>query len=317
MKKLNYLSAMLFIIVAFTYCNNNNDETEFNAPTAAEFAEIRQNFLDGITKSQTFDGAAGLNYTSPKGVVVSIQNLTLNSQLVTGNVQLRYIELLDIGSIALANKPLLGSNSSGTVSPLVTGGEFFIDVTQNGTRLDGYAELQVPVEYTKGADPDDMRLWTMDDGDEWGIWEEGQGEIWRDGKGATDHYNCYFPFQWTNIDWLYSLPGVKTQIRVRVPEGYDNHNASVYAAYFSMPGTLASFDAYDAEGKYFTEHYGLAPVGFKMFVIFVSGDAQTKQFVYATKPVTIEANQYVTFTAADLHSATIQQVIDAINGLYD
>ncbi|MDR3180645.1 MAG: hypothetical protein LBT61_01785, partial [Prevotellaceae bacterium] len=68
---------------------------------------------------------------------------------------------------------------------------------------------------------------------------------------------------------------------------------------------------------YFTEHTGVAPIGFKMFVIFVSGDAKTGQFVYATKLVTVENNQYVTFEASDLRSGSIQQAIDAINGLYD
>lgn len=318
MKTLNYLLAMLFIVVAFSYCNNNNNESEFNAPTAVEFAEIRQSFLDGITQKRTFDAVTGLDYTSPKGVVVTIQNLMLNSQPVTGDVQLRYIELFDIGSIALADKPLFGRSYSEAEGPLVTGGEFFIEVTQGNVHLDGYAQLEVPVSHTKGADPDDMTSWRMnDEKEDWGIWQEGAGEMWRNGQGATDYYICYFPFNWTNIDWLYSLPGDKEQIRVRVPDGYDKSNCSVYAAYFSMPGTLAAFDVYDDEGKYFTEHTGLAPVGYKMFVIFVSGDAQTKQFVYAAKLVTVEANQYITFTASDLHSATVQQVIAAINGLYD
>lgn len=318
MKKLNYLLGMLFMAAAFTYCTDKNNESEIKAPTTAEFAEIRQGFLDGITQYKTFDATTGSSFTSTKGVKVNISGLTLNSQPVTGNVQLRYIELFDIGSIALANKPLLGRDySNNRPGPLVTGGEFFIEVTQNGTPLDGSANLEVPVKFTKGADPDDMTIWSMDDGEEWGVWEKANGEIWQEGQGTENYYYCWLPFNWTNIDWLYSLPGTKTQIRVRVPDGHNKGNCSVYAAYFDMPGTLAAFDVYDATGKYFTEHTGIAPVGYKMFVIFVSGDAQTKRFVYATKLVTVEPDQYITFTAEDLRSASIQQVIDAINGLYD
>jgi hypothetical protein len=324
MKKLNYLFGMLFLAVAFTYCtdndNNDNNEPEFKVPTATEFTEIRQGFLDGITQQETFDAAAGSNFTSPKGVIVSIYGLTLDGQPVTGDAQLRYIELFDIGSIALANKPLLGKDYLGNVGPLATGGEFFIEVTQNGTQLDGSASLQVPQSHTKGADPEDMTAWSMEGDEEWGVWEEGNNagmERGGNGSGKENYYYCWFPFSWTNIDWLVSLDGEKTELRVRVPDGYNKDNCSVYAAYFNMQGTLAAFDVYDATGKYFTEHTGIAPIGYKMFVIFVSGDAQTKQFVYATKLVTVEDNQYITFTAEDLHSANIQQVIDAINGLYD
>jgi hypothetical protein len=319
MKKVNYFLLMLFLAVVFTNCKNDRNEmsdSTFHAPTATEFAEIRESFIDGLVQTKNFDATTGLDFTSPKGVKVNINYLTLNGQPVTGNVQLRYVELFDIGTMALANKPLVGRDYSGNVSALVTGGEFLLDVTQNGAELEGYASLQVPVEYTQGANPDDMTAWVMEDDST--IWEQGKGEIGRQGDtGAENYYYCWFPFCWTNIDWLYSLPGEKTEVRVKVPEGYNGGNCAVYAAYLTMPNTLAAFDVYMEEEQYFTEHYGMAPVGFQMFVIFVSADATTGQFVYATKLVTIAPNQYVVFTANDLHSGSIQQVIDAINDLYN
>jgi hypothetical protein len=311
MKNLNYLLIGLFLTVAFTACNDNDNGTStFKPQTAAEFAGLRQNFLDGLTQTETFVADDGLYFTSPKGVNVNIYGLT-------GDVQLRYIELFDIGSMALADKPLIGKDYSDKVAPLVTGGEFMIEVTQNGKKLnEGYARLEVPVDYTQGADPNNMSLWIMEE--DATVWTQG-GELWRgkgDQGGGENYYNCYFPFCWSNIDWLISLEGEKTEIRVRVPDGYNGSNSSVYAAYLTMPNTLALFDVYVEDEKYFTEHTGIAPIGFQMFVIFVSGDALTGQFVYATKLVTIEANQYVTFTAADLHTGSVQQIIDAINGLY-
>jgi hypothetical protein len=315
MKTNQFLLVTLFLGIMFAGCKNNEEET-LTPPTATEFQALRQSFLTELTQTKTFDGAASFTFTSDKGVVVKIDNLYLHGQPVTGNVQLRYIELFDIGNMALANRPLLGRDYSGTKGPLVTGGEFFIDVTQNGEKLDGYANLQVPVNNTQAANPDDMSIWVIEDEDET-EWAQGQGEMWREGSGANNYYYCWFPFCWTNIDWLYGLPGTKTSLRVRVPDGYNSGNCSVYAAYFDMPNTLAPFDVYDTPGKYFTEHTGVAPVGFKMFVIFVSGDTKTGKFVYATKLVTVENNQYVTFEAPELRSGSIQQAIDAINGLYD
>ncbi|MDR3339977.1 MAG: hypothetical protein LBT25_07820 [Candidatus Symbiothrix sp.] len=318
MKKLNYLLMGMFLALAFTSCKTGDDETPaYQPPSATEFAEIRQNFLDALTQTQTFDATEGLAFTSPKGVNVNIYGLS-----ATGNVQLRYIELFDIGTMALANRPLMGKDYfTEKVLPLVTGGEFFIEVTQNGTKLDGNANLQVPVEYTIGADPAEMSIWTSDE--ESTVWVEGGGEMalpggvdQPGGSGATSYYYCWLPFSWTNIDWLYSLPGEQTQLRVKVPNGYDDTNASIYAAFLTQPNTLASLDVYDKEVKYFTEHTGIAPIGYQMFLIFISGDPKGKQFVYATKLVTVEANQYVTFTDADLHTGSAQQIIDAINGLY-
>jgi hypothetical protein len=317
MKTNQFLLVALFLGIMFTNCKNNEEET-LTPPAATEFAALRQNFLTELTQNKTFDGAASFTFTSDKGVVVEINNLNLNGQPVTGNVQLRYIELFDIGRMALVNRPLFGRNYSGTKGPLVTGGEFFIDVTQNGEKLDGYANLQVPVSYTQGADPDNMSMWVIEDEEDTEWVQGGQGEMWRgSGSGANNYYQCWFPFCWTNIDWLYSLPGTQTSLRVRVPDGYNSGNCSVYAAYFDMPNTLAPFDIYDTSGKYFTEHTGVAPVGYKMFVIFVSGDTKTGKFVYATKLVTVENNQYVTFEASELRSGSIQQAINAINGLYN
>jgi hypothetical protein len=318
MKKNQLLLMALFLGITFTNCKNDNEEN-LTPITATEFAALRQNFLNELTQTRIFDAASGLTFTSSKGVQVDIYSLSLNGQPVTtGDVQLRYIELFDIGSMALANKPLVGTNLSGTTTgPLVTGGEFFIEVTQNSVKLDGNATLQVPVSFTQGADPNDMTIWTIEDEDDT-TWEEIKVDMDRPGQGANNYYYCWLPsFCWTNIDWLYSLPGEKTEVRVKVPEGYDDSNSSVYVAYLTMPNTLASFDVYDKTGKYFTEHTGLAPIGFQMFVVFISGDAKTGQFVYATKLVTIERDQYITFAASDIHGGSIQQIINAINSLYD
>ncbi|MDR3287275.1 MAG: hypothetical protein LBT27_07525 [Prevotellaceae bacterium] len=324
MKKLNYLLIGLFLAVAFSSCKNDNDDPPvtpaFNPPTSAEFTGIRQNFLDGLMQIKTFDATTELPFvfTSPKGVVVTIGYAAHQGGLpVTGNVQLRYAELFDIGTMALANKPLMGKDNSGNAMPLVTGGEFFIEVTQNGEKLYGNANLEVPVSYTQGANPADMTLWGLDEDSN--VWDENMdGNMGMEANGSANaSYYCWLPFCWANIDWLYSLPGVQTALRVKVPDGYNADNCSVYAAYLTMPNTIAPFDIYDATGKYFTEHTGIAPIGYQMFVIFISEDPLTEQFLYATKLVTVAANQYVTFTSDDLHTGSTQQIIDAINGLYN
>ncbi|MDR2564336.1 MAG: hypothetical protein LBC98_10425 [Prevotellaceae bacterium] len=321
MRTINYLFGVLFLALALTACSRKNEEKSpaFPPPSAEEFAGVRQSFFENLVQEKSFDASTGLTFTSDKGVEVNISYLTNNGALVTGDVQLKYVELFDIGTIALANKPLLGKGTDGKVAPLVTGGEFFIKATQNGTELDGIVDMKVPVALTQADNPEQMTGWSMDDDST--IWEQGKRTQMDFVGGATgtqaDSYYCWFPFGWTNIDWLISLPGEKTELRVKVPPGYNGSNCAVYAAYLSIPSTLAAFDIYVKDGEYFTEHTGIAPIGFQMFIIFVSADEKGEKFVYATKLVTVAANQYITFTDDDLHSATAQQVIAAINGLYN
>ncbi|MDR0510428.1 MAG: hypothetical protein LBH06_04985 [Rikenellaceae bacterium] len=301
-------------------CKNEKPLTEkFTPPSATEFETLRQNFLDGITQDYTFNlsGEWEMSFTSPKGVAVQATAYDSNGVVVDlGSVQLNYVELFDIGRMALAGRPLVGYNADGNAWPLVTGGEFFMNATLDGAQLTLNVHMEVPTSFTQGVSPDSMLLWAAEEDET--VWEQINGREMGQLPGATQVYTvyCEFASNWRNLDWLMNLPGDKTQIRVKVPDGYNADNCSIYASFFGQPNTLGVFDVYFANGNYFTEHTGIAPIGYQMFVIFISATT-TGQFVYATKLVTVEPNQYITFTDADLHSASTQQVIDAINNLHN
>jgi len=257
MKNLVFTLAVLSMCTFFSCGNddddegtaNNNTTPTFTPPTENAFQEMRNGFLASITKDTVFDASTGISFTSVKGVNVYIYGGCLvdeNWTTVTGNVNLSYTELFDIGSMAIANKPLLGRDASGNVAPLVTGGEFNIRASQNGKALQGCnLNLNVPIGLTDAQLPENayMSAWIIDEDSADFVWEEGkQREAFIEGgatgEGATNYY-CWFPFGWTNIDWLYSLPGEKTPIYVKVPDGFTNKNCAVFAAYLDMPATLA------------------------------------------------------------------------------
>jgi len=332
-KNLFFTLAVLGACTLFSCADDNENGGEgevqtFTPPSEDAFQELRNGFLASITKNLRFKAEDGITYTSDKGVILNIDAgcLQKNGTAVTGDVDLTYTELFDVGSMVVANKPLIGRDWSGNVGPLVTGGEFFIDATQDGERLNGCSgwydvRLQVPVALTN-ADLDPSQgeyMMPFTQAEDSTVWEVGKGEIGRQGDIIEDSYSCWFPFGWTNIDWLSSLPGEKTQLRVKVPEGFDDKNCAVYAGYFGMPNMLALFDVYVKEGEgapYFTEHYGIAPIGFKLHIIFISYDEKTKTVIYSCKPnYEVQKDTYIVFESGDLKTASVDALIALINDM--
>lgn len=292
-------------------------------PTAAEFRALHEAALESRKQEFTFtvDGNTNIELTSEKGVHLSIYTgcLTKNGAPVTGEIKVEYVELFDRSQMLVTNKPTMGIMPNGDRGAMVSGGEFYINATQDGVQLQTNCgmQLSVPASLTGGGD-NAMTMW-YGLVDEFGnlVWEDAvqnnpQQEVgvWIDG-GA---YNCFFGnFGWTNIDRFYDDPRPKTTIHVDVPEGYDDTNSMVFLAYVGEPNLLARLDVYDPNTALFSEHYGLIPIGLECHIIFVSEN--DGDYIYAIKSVTIAADDIITITDADLNTITEAQLIAAINAL--
>lgn len=300
-------------------------ENPVTRPTAQQFNALQDSALENLKQEFTFDGTASITtLTSAKGVQITIYGgcLTKNGMPVTGNVELEYVELFDRGSMLATNKPTMGLMPNGDKALLISGGEFYINATQNGEQLEMTCGLQlmVPANLT-GTQDNGMTLWfggVDANGDL--TWDEvnndepgtGQGEAGVGGEGGN--YYCYFNhFGWTNIDRFYNDPRPKTTIYVDVPEGFDNTNSAVFIAYVGETNALANLDTYDPITELFSEHYGLIPIGLECYVIFVSEN--DGEWTYAIKPVTIVADQIITITDAELGTFTEAELIAAIDAL--
>ena len=305
-----------------------NPDWTIEPGTAGDFQKIREDALRDMMIMQTFDAATGIDFTSPKGVRFTLSSMWHGDWTqVTGDVTLEYIELFDRGSMVVGNKPLKGEDAAGNLIPLITGGEFYINVTQNGESVFGYYNMVIPGSLTGGVDKrdglDPMTLWLGEIDDETGdlFWKEfgtdgrdgnKEGGVWPDGE--SNNYNLFgSDFGWINVDVLSGEEGEKTPLLVSVPEGYDNTNASVYVAYVGQTDRLAFLDVYSPANKLFTEHYGWAPIGFELYVIFTA--EENGQFVYSIKKVTIAKETIIYVTQAELLTGTRDEVIAAINAL--
>jgi len=324
MKHLKHiLGTVLFAALTFMSCSKEDDNGDIiiMAPTAEAFADLKQDALDNLTQNfqlNTEDGAT--TFTSDKGVSITIQGncLTSNGNPVSGQVDIKYIELFEKGSMFTTNKPTMGILPNGDKALLISGGEFLIEATQNGDALATTCgiHLQIPTNLTGGADPA-MTLWTgrIDENDNLAWDEKGRdgaqgGELFNEGG---EYYAFFNEFGWSNVDRFYSDPRPKTTILVGVPENFDNSNSAVYLSYDGEDAGLANLDTYDPGTGLFSEHYGQIPVGLECHIIFATEDSGNWR--YAIQAVTIAANAVYTFTFAETNIATEAELTAIINGL--
>lgn len=316
---------LLMTLTLLTSCETKDDgDNDFNnavdIATAQEFKNIKDIALANLTQNFSFNADDGnITLTSANGVQININGncLTLNGNPVTGQVQLEYVELFEKGNMLTTNKPTMGTLPNGDKTLLITGGEFFIEATQNGSALDTTCGLQliIPASLTGGADPL-MSLWEGEiDAEDNLTWDEvedaiGQGGVFVEG---SEYYGLLQGFGWSNVDRFYSDPRPKTLIQVQAPIGYNFTNSAVYLSYDGEDSGLAALDTYDGTLNLFSEHYGQIPIGLECHVIFVTEDNGIWR--YAIKPVTIVANDIITFTMDDTTTGTEATLTALINGL--
>lgn len=320
------LGTLLMASLLVSSCDTNDDVDYTPAPdrpSAQEFTNIREQALENVTQHFQFNADDGLiSLTSDNGVTISINGncLTKNGNAVSGMVDLEYVEVFEKGNMLTTNKPTMGLMPNGDKALLITGGEFFLEATQDGISLETNCPLQlnVPTGLT-GAPDNSMILWTgvIDENGDL-TWDEmendpaGQGENGVFVEGA-EYYAFFNEFGWTNIDRFYNDPRPKTTINVDVPEGYNNTNSAVYLSYDGEDSGLAHLDTYDTESGLFSEHYGQIPIGLECHLIFVT--EENGNWRYAVKSVTIAENDIIGFSFNETNTATEAELTVIINNL--
>lgn len=310
------------IAVLASSCKNDGTEIGLAPASSANFKALREKALKDLVQQQTFKAEEGITFTSEKGAKLTIPSDCIhdeNGNSVDGDVTLSFVEIYDRGNMVATNKPVMGKDEEGNLLPLVTGGEYNIKVEKGGKELKAGCIFQVHIPAANtGALDFGMKLWTGQINDEGNlVWDEVEGADGKGGIRANEQgvgYDIWGDeFGWANVDRFYNDERPKTQIKVTVPNGYNSGNAGVYLAYENEPNVLAQLDTYDAQDKFFSEHYGFIPIGMNLHVVFVSESNGT--IVYAIKPATIVANGTITITDADLSTTTKNNLVSLINAL--
>lgn len=322
MKRKLFTLGLLAASFLYLGCSDNDDDaTVPDLPTAAEFTALQENALEARTQHFTVavsDGWQDIEDGNGVRIMFDPACLRLNGNPVTGNVEVEFVSLFTTADMLVTNRPTMGRMPGGDLALLISGGEFFLNVTQNGQPLTStcnYA-LMVPTNLTGGND-NGMTLWEGEIGaDGQLVWDEIENEGQQGGVflEGNNYYLNFGNFGWTNVDRWYNDPRPKTTLLVGVPDGYDNENSAVYLSYDGEGNALATLDTFTEDG-YFSEHYGQIPIGLECHVIFVT--EEDGGYRYAIKAATIEENGIITFTYGETVTGTEAQLVTAIEAVQD
>ena len=332
MKKLNLtrqiILALSLSIIFLSSCKEDDviiDDPQIALPDGEALRDAFSENLEKSTQEFVMNASEGGSVTGEQGTVVwfsanSLVNASGDS--IKGDVDVRLIEIYDKASMLFNNKPTMGRNGDGEIEMIISGGEFYVNATQNGEQVyfreDYGFTLMVPADATD----EDMRLFKNENDDCLEadcevIWEEEKGDNNRLEMGGNPagqgeaYYGFVGQFGWTNIDKWYNDPRPKTTLFVDVPEGYDETNCSVYLSYDGEPTALATFDVYLEDEELFTEHYGQIPIGLEVHFIVVS--IVDGEWNYAIQGATITEDHIEII--GGLSPTTEAELTDLINNL--
>lgn len=300
--------AVLTFFTLFLQSCNKDEYEVINGAESIPTPQALKNLFEGKTSSLTniltFNANSTLNYTSPKGVTLSINGSCLrkNGNPVVGEVKVKYIEIFDKGTMLTSNKVTLG-NLSGNKELLYSGGEFYIQATQDNVilTLSCPFSLNIPTSLTGGTQTGMLPFSGTIDANGDLSWEQATTyDLITNTQTATPVYAALIPsFGWFNCDRFSGYTGPKTTITANVPAGY-GANAGIFLSVKTFPNAL---------GK----SYGLFPVGLDCYLIFVT--EKDGKFRYAIKPQVLTANHTVTFNLSETIVATADELTTAINAL--
>ena len=320
MKTYNILIIAIALVGSiFLSCNKEDENpstdtpdptTETEEPSAVD---LRNFFLDNReNKVQSFteDASSSITITTNSGstfgfVASSFQKA--DGSVVSGNIDIEIIELLDKRDMVLTNTPTMGNLQNGGRAPLISGGQFRITASQNGEELElrnGYnvtAQITAPngvdlnMEAFYGTTTDDTLTWDSVD----------SSLVF--GQGNT--YTAFFDsINWINLDYFMNSGGNNTQVEVELPQGFNNTNVALFVSFDGM-NSLANL--YNGQNNVFTTNPYEIPVGTSVHFIavaFINGDPHA-----AIVPATIGNNHYEVISAlTQTTPAQLQSDLDAL-----
>ncbi|RWX03458.1 hypothetical protein [Flavobacterium cerinum] len=340
-----FKAAIVALILSACSSEENLTKTDDSGRNAkvneSQLAVLQREANAKLTQHFTFNtnqGPVVLKTKSGVQIRFNPKKFTVRGIPVQGQVKVEYKEIFKAGNMVTANKTTMGiaqdvpqNPDDIQLRPLLTGGEFFINMTnQEGQNLDNGNPivLTVPTALTddNGGNTGGMTVWDgkVADTDGDGVPNPEGNVTWKEKQGPEGNPDLVpaqggsytlgvTQFGWTNIDVLYNLPDPKTTVYIEVPPAYNNTNSSCYIAYYNVSNSIAPMDRFDPTTNMFTEHYGQLPIGMSCYAIFVS--AQGGVWEYAIKPVVISPSGIITITTADILTGTEATVIAAIDAL--
>jgi len=270
-----------------------------------KFAEIFAAKVDQATQTFIMDASTGGTITGAKGVKLICDAdafLNANGNPVSGDVNVELVEALKVGDMLALNKQTVG-NDNGELKLLKSGGQIFLNVTQNGEQL-GVAEDKCDLKFPTDDFDASMGVFLgTEDDDGTLIWEDTGSKValpsMVGGEGEFDSENYSFELPpsiylelnnsslgWINCDYFYSwTEATLTEISINLPEGYDADNTKVWAVFPSINNVT---EIWNSENNVFQITNGYkVPVGIEIKLVALSiSDDDTYSSAFSTVTVT-------------------------------
>lgn len=313
MKKIKILVlAMLGVTFAIASCKKDpiqpsttSDPVDPGDPIETPSGEELRNFFSSNLNNKkqyfTIDASANSSITSAKGASLSFSPNSFvdqNGNVVTGNINLEFIELFDKGEMMMANMPTMANTMNGGIAPLISGGQFKITASQNGASLKLANGYSATIPAPNGVDPNMQIFYGSAGASDTVVWNQADSSMIF-GQGNT--YNAYFDsLNWVNLDYFMGMSGQQTTVEVEVPQGFTNQNCALLISFDGLNslGTL-----YNSNGNVFTSAPGYTlPVGTDVHFIaiaIIGGNPHV-----AIIPSQITNNHYETISALTQTSDT-------------
>jgi hypothetical protein len=290
---LAFASAALLLSLTLGSCKkergNNNDSSVTATPES--FRALTENGFRSLVQTQDFNASDGVfTYISPKGTIVRVDGACLrkNGNAVSGNVTLEFYEAYEYSDMLIANKATMGLNSASLLEPLKTGGQYYVNVVQDGVSLTSNCAVTIEAssEHTGGFDAD-MVGWLGYFDKQNLLWEQDSSVQVTQAQQERSYHLTVPGFGWFNCDRFYDDPRPKTNLAISMPSAYVDAS-NVYAVIKGEPYSLG------------LANYGQWPVGIELYLIFVTENNGNYQ--WETKEITVVNNQTVNF---DLTTSTL------------
>jgi len=320
MKNLSFVAAFALVGLAFVSCEKEvtGIDNTYSVPNAVLLTSFYANQLSNNTQSFTVDATTGGMITGAHGATVTIAPGSLfhnSTTVVTGNVDITLVEIYDRGTMVTMNKATRGYLPNDSLSTLVSGGEYYLKISQNGQDVlapTGVA-VTLPADSTGGPDGSMAVFNGVFDGDDlnWDLEPAANVDVIQDTAGGTHYLIMDQSWGWTNVDRFYSFAGPKTLLRAQMPTGFTPANCELFLTYDGEPTALASLDVF--ENGYFSEHYGQIPIG--LAVHFIAVAIIDGELYYAIQAATIEEDHIEQIASSQFHATTQAELVEIINDL--
>ncbi|OJW79402.1 MAG: hypothetical protein BGO69_19640 [Bacteroidetes bacterium 46-16] len=267
-------------------------------------------------KTQTFilnTGSLPQAITLTGGTKITIPaGITLNGQIVTGNITVSVIEVLKRSDVILG-----GTNTNtGSGDLLTSKGFVYIDIKSNGISVDD--PLPSPMTIVMpGTNGDNTFLWQGDtnvNGTQQMGWNILQG---RTVKATQQGFEFDFGnLGWINCDVFYAIDSPKTTMHVSLPDNpgelanYLGGSGNTFV-FLCVQGSLVAAQLYTPDGNGVKSYDNTIPVGVNaQLLAFCIKDGH---YYLAEKEITTVNNDTEVLNFTETTDDAIQQAIDALN----